>query len=202
MRLRVDGGAIVRNGLLLLTLYATTLAVAMAVKTDDMSGVTRAVLVVAVLALADYVPWLPAGGREAAFIALRGGVVTALTLAPLEFGPTTGQVERAGHAVVAALLLGFLVLLGQARRAAEGHDERRRATQSLASMEMRLDGVAAGLQSPAPSTPVPTALPAALPALVGVAVAAASLGWLAGRRTVARTPRCMEPWRVPSRPGR
>ena len=114
----------VRVGLQLVTFQTVGMAYVIAFGDQDAANYQQILFSLTAAGLAD--AWSRADiVREAALTLLRGGTVAALFMAGIDFGPDPAQVRAATFDVLAALLLGFLVLIAQSRRAGEARDERR-----------------------------------------------------------------------------
>lgn len=135
-----DTETLVRGSLGFLSLYAVTAACLTAIRNAEMDVTTRLLACVSAAALLDAGRLHPAV-REIGLMLLRGGTVTALFIASAEYGPTPEQGRRAGQALLVATFLAVLVLLAQARRAAEARVERQELQATLTEVltEARAD---------------------------------------------------------------
>jgi len=122
-RPHIETETLVRGSLAFLTLYAVTAVWLAAFRSPEMDVTTRVLACFSAAALLDVGRLHPAV-REIGLMLLRGGTVTALFVASAEYGPAPEQGRRAGQALLVATFLGVLVLLAQARRAAEARIER------------------------------------------------------------------------------
>lgn len=177
--LRAAVGGIGRRGTWFLTVYAVLFGLLSATRQEG--HVTLVILFgLSVLALVEASPFFPTGVREASLQVLRGGVVTALFVASADFGPTPEQAEQAGRDLVAAAVLGFLVMLAHARRAGEDRDERRCAAEHLEQVLAEVKALAA---RPGGEPTATAPAPATGSAPIAAAVAAAGLigAWIGAR---------------------
>jgi hypothetical protein len=121
---KINGDAVVHKGLWLATGYAVATAWVAAFQMPHIESSTRVLGCLSAMALLDGARLHPAI-RETGLMLVRGCTVTALFVASAEFGPTPMQAQRTGQILVLAALLGFLVMVAQARRAAENREEQR-----------------------------------------------------------------------------
>lgn len=176
-----DADSAVQKTVSFLTLYVVAAAVWQAISHDAFHGYQRGLLLLTVAAMLDNAPGAHAALRETGLMVVRGVTVTALFVASADYGPTPEQAATAGRDLFIAAAAGSLVLLGQARRAAEDSRERRQLTAAIAALAEALRTAPATPAGPVPVTSGPS--PVRWQAVAAAAAAGALVSGVMRRRS-------------------
>jgi hypothetical protein len=146
----------VRAGLQLLTLQVVAMSYLIAFRRPEVAGYQQILLGLTALDLLDASRSVHVAVREGALALVRGATVAAVFAASIDYGPSTAEIRNGSLDAVAALLLGVVVLIGQARRGADAREERRASATVVAAVaeDVRALRAEVGQRSAPPAAPV------------------------------------------------